>query len=236
MVEVRAHTARVKGKTAHPRYSRAERIADAALHVIGVIAALIAVPVMVTLAAVWYGDASTIGAALIYGVSLIAMLTCSACYHMARHGRAKQILRRLDHAAIYVKIAGSYTPLAVLLAGDAAPSILAGIWGAALVGVAFKMVSARRWEGLTLTLYLAMGWAVVVIGGPILNGVSNATFMLIAAGGGLYTIGVVFLYWERLRFHNAIWHAFVLIASFLIYAAILLEVMRHASGISDGSA
>jgi hemolysin III len=91
------------------------------------------------------------------------------------------------------------------------------------------MVSARRWEGFTLTLYLAMGWAVVVIGGPILNGVSTATFMLIAAGGSLYTVGVLFLYWERLRFHNAIWHAFVLIASFLIYAAILMEVMRHAS-------
>jgi hemolysin III len=204
-------------------------LADALLHVIGVVSALIAVPVMVTLAAVWYGDASTVGAALIYGISMIAMLTCSACYHLALDGRAKQILRRLDHAAIYVKIAGTYTPLAVLLAGDAAPSILAGIWGAALVGVAFKMVSARRWQAFTLTLYLAMGWAVVVIGAPILNSVSSATFMLIAAGGGLYTVGVLFLYWERLRFHNAIWHAFVLIATFLIYAAILLEVMRHAS-------
>ncbi len=231
MVDARLHTALLKGKMAHPRYSRAERIADTVLHIIGVIAALVAAPVLVTLAAVWYGDASTVGAALIYGASLIAMLTFSACYHMAREGRAKQILRRLDHAAIYVKIAGTYTPLAVLLGGDAAPSILAGIWGAAFVGVAFKMVSARRWAGITLTLYLAMGWAVVVVGGPILNGVSNATFTLIAAGGVLYTIGVGFLYWERLRFHNAIWHAFVLIASFLIYAAILLEITRLAPGV-----
>jgi hemolysin III len=216
---------------ARPHYSRAERLADTVLHIIGVIAALVAAPVLVTLAAVWYGDASTVGAALIYGASLIAMLTFSACYHMAQHGRAKQILRRLDHAAIYVKIAGTYTPLAVLLAGDAAPSILAGIWGAALVGVGFKMVSARRWAGITLTLYLAMGWAVVVVGGPILDEVSNATFRLIATGGVLYTVGVGFLYWERLRFHNAIWHAFVLIASFLIYAAILLEITRLAPGI-----
>jgi hemolysin III len=230
MVDSRLRTALLKGKIAHPHYSRAERIADTILHIFGVIAALVAVPVMVTLAAMWYGDASTVGAALIYGVSLIAMLTFSACYHMARHGRAKQILRRLDHAAIYVKIAGSYTPFAVLLGGDAAPAILAGIWGAALVGVGFKMVSARRWAGVMLTLYLAMGWAIVVIGGPILNGVSNATFTLIAAGGILYTIGVGFLYWERLRFHNAIWHTFVLIASFLIYAAILLEITRLAPG------
>ena len=231
MVEIRPYSALLKGKTADPHYSRAERIADTVLHIIGVIAALVAVPVMVTLSAVWYGDASTVGAAVIYGAGLIAMLTLSACYHMARDGRAKQILRRLDHAAIYVMIAGTYTPLAVLLGGDAAPSILAGIWGAALVGVAFKMVSARRWEGITLTLYLAMGWAIVVFGGPILDGVSNATFRLIAAGGMLYTVGVVFLYWTRLRFHNAIWHAFVLIATFLIYAAILLEITRRASGV-----
>ncbi len=230
MADSRPHTALLKGKTAQPDYSRGEQLADAVLHIAGVIAALVAVPVMVTLAAVWYGDASTVGAAVIYGASLIAMLTFSACYHMAQHGRSKQILRRLDHAAIYVKIAGSYTPFAVLLGGEAAPSILAGIWGAALVGVAFKMVSARRWAGVTLTLYLAMGWAIVVIGGPILDGVSNATFTLIAAGGVLYTIGVGFLYWERLRFHNAIWHTFVLIASFLIYAAILLEITRLAPG------
>ena len=118
----------------------------------------------------------------------------------------------------------------MLLGGEAAPSILAGIWGAALVGVAFKMVSARRWAGITLTLYLAMGWAIVVIGGPILNGVSNASFTPIAAGGVIYTLGVGFLYWERLRFQNAIWHAFVLAASFLIYAAILLEITRLAPG------
>ncbi len=231
MVGTRSYSALLKGKTDLPHYSRAERIADSVLHIIGVIAALVAVPVMVTLAAVWYGDASTVGAAVIYGASLIAMLTLSACYNMAQHGRSKQILRRLDHAAIYVKIAGSYTPLAVLLAGEAAPSILAGIWGAALVGVGFKMVSARRWAGFTLTLYLAMGWAIVVIGGPILDGVSNTAFTLIAAGGGLYTVGVGFLYWERLRFHNAIWHAFVLIATFLIYAAILLEITRRAPGV-----
>ena len=134
MVEIRSYPAPPQGKTAPRHYSRAEQIADTVLHVTGVIAALVAVPVMVTLAAVWYGDASTIGAALIYGASLIAMLTFSACYHMAQHGRAKQILRRLDHAAIYVKIAGSYTPFAVLLAGDAAPALLAALWGRATVG------------------------------------------------------------------------------------------------------
>ncbi len=228
MIDVRPRAVVLRDETKFPVYTRAERIADGILHFIGVLAALIAVPVMVTLAAVWYGDASTIGAAVIYGVSLIAMLTCSASYHMVRAGRTKQLLRRLDHAAIYVKIAGTYTLFAVLLAGESTMPIVAGIWGAALVGVGFKMVSARRWAIFTLALYLAMGWAVVVVGAPILQGVSAGTFTLITAGGILYTAGVLFLYWERLRFHNAIWHALVLAATFLIYAAILNEVARLA--------
>jgi len=227
----RSYSALLRARAAKPDYSQAERIADGLLHVIGVVSALVAVPIMVTLAAVWYGSASTVWSALIYGISLIAMLTCSACYHMVREGNAKRMLRRLDHAFIYIKIAGTYTPFAVLLAGDSTLPILAGIWGAALVGVAFKMVSARRWVALTLSLYLAMGWAIVVVGGPILHSVSHATFVMIATGGILYTVGVGFLYWERLRFHFAIWHAFVLIASFLIYAAILTEITRMAPGL-----
>ena len=232
MIDVRPRAVVLKDQTRYPVYTRAERIADAVLHIFGVIAALVAVPVIVTLAAVWYGDASTVGAAVVYGGSLIAMLVCSASYHMVRHGRTKQLLRRLDHAMIYIKIAGTYTLFAVLLAGDATMPILAGIWGMAMVGVCFKLVSARRWETFTLALYLAMGWAVVVIGAPILNGVSAATFALIVSGGGLYTVGVLFLYWERLRFHTAIWHAFVLTASFLIYAAILLEVANHVPSLA----
>ncbi|MDH3668089.1 MAG: hemolysin III family protein [Paracoccaceae bacterium] len=231
MIDVRPRAVVLRDETRFPVYTRAERLADGVLHIIGVLAALIAVPVMVTLSAVWYGDASTIGAAVIYGVSLIAMLTCSASYHMMRAGRKKQLLRRLDHAAIYVKIAGTYTLFAVLLAGDATLPIVAGIWGAALVGVGFKMVSARRWATFTLALYLAMGWAVVVVGAPILKSVSPGTFTLITAGGVLYTIGVLFLYWERLRFHNAIWHALVLAATFLIYAGILNEVARLAPAV-----
>ncbi len=228
MPEDRVHITLPGGETLYPIYTRAERLADAVMHVLGIIFALIAVPVMVTLAVVWYGDTSTVGAALAYGASLIAMFTLSACYHMVRHGRAKQLLRRLDHAAIYVKIAGTYTPFAVLLAGDDAVPILAGIWGAALLGCVLKLTVPRRFETISVALYLAMGWGVVVVGGPILNEISHATFALMLTGGGLYTLGVVFLYWDRLRFHNAIWHAFVLAASFIFYFAILVEVTRLA--------
>ncbi|HSF96793.1 MAG TPA: hemolysin III family protein [Thermohalobaculum sp.] len=215
----------------HPVLSQAEHLADLIIHIAGIVAALIAVPVFVTVAVIWFGDASTVGAAVVYGVSLVAMLCLSACYHMARDGRSRQILRRLDHAAIYVKIAGTYTPFAVLLAPGEATPILAGIWGAALMGVCIKMISARRWEWLTLALYIIMGWSVVVLGNPILQAISATSLILMFVGGLLYTVGVVILYWNRLRFRVAIWHGMVLVASFAFYAALFVEVTRRAKGI-----
>ncbi|MDT8343968.1 MAG: hemolysin III family protein [Thermohalobaculum sp.] len=218
----------------HPQpfraYSRAEHLADAVLHVLGVVAALVAVPVLVTLAVVWHGSLSTVLAAAIYGVSLIAMFAFSAAYHLVRHPGAKEILRRFDHAAIYVKIAGTYTPFAVLLARDEAGPILAGIWTAALVGLAIKVTAPRRLETLCLLLYLGMGWAAVAIGGPIIEGLTDAGLILMVTGGVLYTLGVVFHLWHSLPFQNAIWHALVLAASFVFYAAILVEV--HAAAMS----
>ncbi|MCL5776389.1 hemolysin III family protein [Limibaculum sp. FT325] len=211
-----------------PAYSRAEHIADAVLHVLGVVAALVAVPVLVTLAAVWHGSLPAVLAASVYGASLIAMFAFSAAYHLVRHPGAKEILRRLDHAAIYVKIAGTYTPFAVLLGRDEAATILAGIWTAALVGLAIKVTAPRRLEALCLVLYLGMGWAALVVGGPIIEGLSEAGLILMVTGGALYTLGVVFHLWHGLPFQNAIWHALVLAASFVFYAAILVEVRASA--------
>jgi hemolysin III len=215
---------------APPAYSRAERIADAVLHLTGVTAALVAVPVLIALAAMWHGGAAAIAAVSVYGVGLIAMLAFSAAYHLVPQPSAKEMLRRLDHAAIYVKIAGTYTPFAVLLAGAQAAAILAGIWSAALAGLALKLAAPRRLEGLAVALYLAMGWAILVVGGPILDRISATGLALLLTGGGLYTLGVVFHLWNRLPFQNVIWHALVLAASFVFYAAVLVEVMRHPAG------
>lgn len=205
-------------------YTRAERVADGIVHVLGVIAALTAVPVMITLAAVWHGELPVVLAASIYGASLIAMFAFSASYHLVGHPRAKALLRRFDHGAIFVKIAGTYTPFAVLFGGESATTVLIGIWTAALVGLALVTAVPRRFEWISLGLYLAMGWAVVVVGGPILAEMSDAGVVLIVIGGVLYTLGVVFHLWDRLPFQNAIWHAHVLAASFVFYAAVLLEV------------
>jgi hemolysin III len=118
----------------------------------------------------------------------------------------------------------------VLLAGAQAAAILTGIWGAALAGLILRTAAPRRWEGVAVTLYLAMGWSGLAFGGAMLDEISTGALVLVLTGGGLYSLGVVFHLWQRLPFHNAIWHGLVLAASVVFYAAILIEVTRHAPG------
>ena len=211
-----------------PCYTRAERIADAVLHVTGVTAALIAAPILIGLAVAWHsGDAAVQAATVVYAVCLVAMFASSAGYHLLRAAPPwRSLLRRLDHAAIYAKIAGTYTPFTVLLGGERAALILAGMWSAAGLGILLRLLSGDRLEWLMLLLYLAMGWAVVVVGGPIVSAMSTAALVLLLVGGGLYTVGVGFHLWHSLPFQNAIWHGFVLAASFVFYAAVIVEVVR----------
>ena len=207
-----------------PTYTRAERLVDAAMHVTGVTAALVAAPVLIGLAASIHGTGAVLWAAAVYAVTLVAMFAASACYHLLPLSRLRSFWRRLDHAAIYAKIAGTYTPFAVLLGGERAGLILAGMWSAAGAGIVLKMVDPHRLEWLMLGLYLAMGWAVLVIGWPILAALETPALVLLITGGGLYTVGVVFHLWESLPFQNAIWHGFVLVASFVFYAAVVIEI------------
>ncbi len=213
-----------------PSYSRAERIADSVIHVMGVAASMLAVPVLITLVAVWHGDFSRITAVSIYGVSLIAMFALSASYHLVSRETAKEILRRLDHSAIFVLIAGTYTPFAVLAGGSAGFWMLGGIWTAAAIGVSIQVLAFRKLEWVALLLYLVMGWAVLLFGWPLLMALSTPTIVLIAVGGATYTLGVVFHLWRKLPFQNAIWHGCVLLASILFYAAVLVENRMVALG------
>ncbi|MEL6335352.1 MAG: hemolysin III family protein [Pseudomonadota bacterium] len=209
-------------------YSRAEVTADAVVHAMGLVGALMAVPVMITLAAVWHGTLGVVSAATVYGLSIIAMFAFSACYNLIAHPGSKPLLQKCDHGAIFVKIAGTYTPFAVLLAGEGAWLILGAIWGAALIGLALIVTRPPGFRWLSLTLYLAMGWAVLVLGGPMLREISDLGLGLIVTGGLLYTVGVAFHLWDRLPFQNVIWHGHVLAATFVFYAAVLLEVGRTA--------
>lgn len=206
--------------------SRAERLTDGIIHAAGLAAVLIAVPVLITAAAVLRGDFTAVFGITVYGLALIAMILCSALNNMVAAPGWQGLLRRLDHSAIYVKIAGTYTPF-TLLSGQGL-WLLAGLWGAALAGVGIKLVSPDRFRLPTLALYLAMGWAGLVAGGAVFATLSTPVLVLIVTGGILYTAGVVFYLFERLPFHYTIWHVFVLTASFVFYAAVTVQLVQSA--------
>ena len=210
-----------------PSYSRAEYISDAVIHVSGVALALVGGPVLVTLAAVWIGEAGIVSAMVIYVVTLVAMLTCSALYNMITVQRWSDTLRRIDQSAIYLKIAGTYTPF-VALSGASAGWFLAAIWSGALGGASLILFARGRVRFISLALYLGLGWAGVLWGAEFMGELSGAGLILLVIGGSLYTAGVGFLLWERLPFHNTIWHVFVLAATGVFYAALLVELVTRA--------
>ena len=214
------------------RYSRAEWLSDAMVHVAGLSLVLMAVPVLIVVTAMQRGDLAAVSGVSIYGAALFAMLFCSALYNIGarfRWGAAREwLLKRLDHSAIYIKIAGTYTPF-TLLSGQGIGLTL-GLWGAALAGVLLKLVSPYRFRWLALGLYLAMGWAGVVAGQELLASLPLPVVVLMAVGGALYTGGVVFYLWERLPYHNTIWHVFVLAASLVFYAAVMVYVLIGSIG------
>jgi len=201
-------------------YDRAELLADGAVHVAGLIAALIGVALLMGVAAP--GAETALAVALgIYAAGLVAVKAISALYNMWPVSRVKWVLRRFDHAAIYLLIAGTYTPFLVLLDDRGIATILlAVIWLIAVIGVALKIGLPGRLDRLSIVLYLGMGWSGLAAGGVVYQSLSTSTLALIAAGGIVYSTGVIFHLWKGLRFHNAIWHGFVLAGSALFYAAI----------------
>lgn len=209
-----------------PRYSRAERIADGIIHLLGLTFGLAAC-VSLALAALPSHDALLWLALGLYGLGLMAMLGCSAAYNMIQHPRIKAVIRRLDHAAIFVMIAGTYTPF-TLLSGHGA-ALLAGLWGAALAGSGLKLIDPVRFRRIGLVLYLGMGWVGMIAGWAVFAQMSAPVLALIVAGGLLYTVGVGFYLAERMHFHNTIWHVFVLVATIAFFAAVTQHVADTAA-------
>lgn len=198
-----------------PIYSRDERKADAIVHALGVGAALVAVPTLV-----WHTAADHRGAAITYGLSLLAMLIASAAYNMSRASHLKLRLRQFDYSAIFLKIAGGYTPIALaLIGGTHGLTLWAAVWAAAILGVAFKLTQFRFVKKGSLALYVALGWAIMFCSNQLVSLTSDLQLGLIAAGGVTYTLGVVFHVWEGLPYQNAIWHVFVATGSAFIFAA-----------------
>jgi len=211
----------------YPAYSRAERIADGIVHVLGVGAAITGVAVLFGIAAETMGNA-TYTATSIYAIALIFMLVASGSYHILAHTAARPILRRIDHAAIYVKIAGTVTPLSVLLGTGFAYVILALVWVLALFGAATKLTAARGKMTTGWLPYFLLGWAGVLLFIPLMGILSVLSLALMLAGGLIYSAGIIFYRWEGLRYANAIWHVFVLIASGAFFIGIS-TALTHAN-------
>jgi len=206
-----------------PRYTAAERLADEGIHLLG-IALSLTMAIILLVSTVRMGEGRAIAAAAIYSCGLIAMFGFSAAYNLTPLFRWNEVIRRCDHSAIYVMIAGTFTPFALVRpAGFGGYLLLILVWVTAGIGVVLKLVFPRRFERMSLVLYLALGWTSGI--GVALAGVSPSILTLLLTGGSLYSLGVIVLLQTRLRFHNAIWHAFVLVAA-LCHGVAVLELLR----------
>jgi hemolysin III len=203
-------------------YDRVEIIADGVIHAIGFCLSLIGGIIIIVLVASESTKPAAIVAVSIYAVALFAMLGISAAYNMWPVSDTKWILRRFDHSAIYLLIAGTYTPfIAQLSDRSVAGGLLTVVWLTAGVGVALKLMLPGRFDRVAIVLYLLLGWCGVAVYGSFFAVLPNLIFWLLAIGGALYSLGVIFHILSNLRFQNAIWHACVLLAAICHFAAVL---------------
>jgi hemolysin III len=210
-------------------YTRPEIIADGVVHAIGLALGIVGAVALLMLTVKASGGVE-ITSALIYAVGLVALLSLSAAYNLWPVSRLKWLLRRFDHSAIYLLIAATYTPfLLQMKSGIGSIALLAGIWAAAIVGMALKLFLPGRFDRLSLALYLILGWSGVLAYDSLIAPLPASTLTLLAAGGALYSIGVVFHTRNGLRFQNAVWHTFVLAAAFCHYFAVLDTVALAGS-------
>lgn len=210
-------------------YTAREHIADVAAHVAGVVCGIAgAIALMLTAAS---GSALVVAGALLYTIGLISMLSFSAAYNLWPPSPAKEMLRRLDHAAIFVMIAGTVTPFVMNRVGGAwGFGLLAAVWIAAGLGVAMKLLFPRRWEKLSIALYVGLALSIFLVGEQLVQVIAPSSLVLLVAGCVIYLVGIVFHLWERLPFQNALWHWLVLLAAALHYSAIIQEVAAATVG------
>ena len=212
-------------ETSLNRYSLGEEIANSITHGIGVVLAIAAL-VILTAFSVAYGNTWHIVSVSVYGTTLILLYTASTLYHSIQNPRVKSILRILDHSAIYLLIAGTYTPFTLVnLRGPWGWWLFGVIWGFAVLGVVFKMSLMKRWRSVSLGLYIGMGWAVVVAIKPLIASVSASGIVFLLLGGLAYMVGILFYGWKKMKFHHAVWHLFVLTGSILHFFAVLFHVV-----------
>jgi hemolysin III len=190
-----------------------EELLNAVTHGLGMVAAVTAAAVLIVLAAL-NGDAWLITGVSVFATSLIALYTASTLYHAVRSEALKARLKVLDHAAIYLLIAGTYTPFMIgALRGGWGWSLFAVVWGLAVVGIALKLAYTGRYRVLSTSMYVAMGWLVLIGMGPLIRALDPVTLVWLVAGGVAYTAGTPFYHSGRIPYAHAVWHLFVLAGS-----------------------
>lgn len=206
--------------------SPSEEIANSLTHALGAALAVAAIPLLVVHAR---GAGAVTGAA-VFGASAVLSYLVSTLYHALREGRAKAVLRWVDHVAIYVFIAGSYTPFTLtVLRGAWGWSLLGLVWGLALLGLLFKTLGTERFPRLSTWLYLAMGWVALVAIRPLWLSMPGSAMSWLLAGGAAYSLGVIFFVLDqRLRYAHSVWHLFVLAGSTCHFFALLDVLALHA--------
>ena len=206
-------------------YDRAELIADGVVHGIGILAGVVAATVLVVLTAIHAGARDILGVS-IYVAGLLSMLVLSATYNLWPVSPTKWVLRRLDHSAIYVLIAATYTPFIMELKDSVfAIALLVGVWCVAIFGIVLKLAWPGRFDRLSVGLYLALGWSGMMLYDSVIAALPQMALWFVLAGGALYSLGVIFHAWQRLRFQNVIWHCFVLLGAACHYTAVLNLVL-----------
>ena len=205
--------------------TRLEKLVDGWVHGVALMVFTLAVGVALGLA-IWQGGLGMAAAVSVYAICVITMIGASMAYNLAENSKRKSLLRRFDHAAIFLMIAGTYTPFTTIrFDGAWAISMTTIIWVLALIGAAGKLFLPGIGKKIWIAFYVAMGWLVLAALQPMLEGVPLAGLILLAIGGLLYSIGIPFYVWEKLPFRRAIWHSFVMAAAGVHYAAVLTGVV-----------
>lgn len=219
----------MSANTVRARYTLGEELANSLTHACGLVLSIAGLVVLVSTVALRGGDSSDVASCAIYGVTLIVLYTSSTLYHSAVQPERKRKLRIFDHLAIFLLIAGTYTPFVLIaLRGVWGWTLFAIVWSLAVIGTIVELSQLARFRRLMVALYIAMGWVGLIAIKPLVAALPAPGLWLLFGGGVSYTFGVVFYRWHSLRYHHAVWHLFVLGGSVLHYFAVLYYVLPSA--------
>ncbi|MEZ4387156.1 MAG: hemolysin III family protein [Candidatus Krumholzibacteriia bacterium] len=218
----------MRGAFQHDRFSRGEEIAHAITHGLGTLGSVVCLVILVVMAAE-RGSARLVVGVSIFGASMVALYAASTLYHALVNPGAKRVFKLLDHGAIYLLIAGTYTPFCLNVLGGGWGWTLFGLaWGLAILGIVYEVVLRRPWKRLSLVFYLALGWLMIIAIRPLVAALPAPALWLIALGGVSYTGGAVFYAWRGFPYNHAVWHLFVLAGTTLHAICIIRYVVMPA--------